>query len=317
MNDTVLVITAAVTLALCACALAARYAHAWGVDEGRATPAGEYGRACGGVRLLAGLLAALAAPVLLAAEHAPGLYPALGLCGGLALIGGTAAYAAAFVCTRRGGVRLSKVAGEELGGAAGRVMELLAFFACTALGALMLREGAAACGLMPARQAQPLACASLLGAAAGLAAYLCGGYGAHIRSEGELAPLCMGGAGIAALLCAALHTAKATGAAALLAPHAPLLGGVFALLCVVSALMCLHGAARALEGTFARESVIRRTKKAPFALWMALSLGCMAALALSPVLPLAQVAGALGGIYTLCTLALCALWLRRVGRGLL
>jgi len=189
------------------------------------------------------------------------------------------------------------------------------FFLLYAL--LFQREGAAALGFAWAQPARDWTCAALLGAAAGLSVILCSGYGARIRREDEAAPLCMGGAGVAALLCALLAVAGHTGAAALAAPYRGALHGAFALLCAFAALRCALEAGRALKALFARESVLRKTPKAPFALWLTVSAGCMAALAI-PGLPwLAEIAGALGGAYALSALALCVLWLRRVGRGLL
>ena len=315
MNDMVIVMTAVGTLALAMCALSARFGEIWGVDDGRMTPACERGRGNGGVQLLLRLLLALAAPAVLAGAYAQRLNGSLRLYGTFALVCGTAAYAALFVGMRAGG--MGKAARMEAGGVFARVMELLAFLGCTAMGALMLREGAAACGYGAAQPESVWSGACILAAAMGLCVRLCGEYGMRIRREGDASPLCMGGAGIVALVCTVLSAAKKTTLIALLAPFAPVLRAVFALLCVVTAVSCARAAGRALRALFARESVLMRPKKKRLQLWLPLAVLLCAALAASPVSCLLEAAGVLGGAYALCALALCWLWLRRVGRGLL
>jgi len=315
MNNTVVVITAVATLALAAGALGVRYGEIWGVDDSRMTPAAERGRGACGVRLLFALLLSLFAPCVLAGAHAHRLYSALRLYGVFALLCGTAAYAAAFISVRCGGV--AAAAREEIGAPAGRAADLLAFLACMALGALMLREGAAACGFYAAQEDQAWTGAALLASASGLAVRLCGEYGLRIRREGEAAPLCMGGAGIAALVCTAVSAAKKTEMLSLLAPYASWLRTAFAAACALSALCCMTAGGRALRALFARERLFGRKKKAPFALWLLPAVVCCAGLAYASVPMLAQIAGALGGAYTLYALTVCWIWLRRVGRSLL
>lgn len=313
MSNTVLVITAAATLAVGA--LGVRYGRAWGVDDSRTTPASERGCAVGGVRLLFTLLLALCAPCVLACAYTDNLFAALGLYGAFACLCGTAAYAAAFVSLRSGGP--DQAAREQIGAIAGRMAALLAFLACIALGALMLREGAAALGRCAAQEERAWTGAALLAAASGLAVRLCGEYGLRIRREGEAAPLCMGGAGIAALVCTAMSAAKTTDILPGLAPYAHVLRTAFGASCALSALCCMLCGARALRALFARERLLARKKEAPFALWLLLAAVCCAGLAYASVPMLAQIAGALGGAYALYTLFVCWIWLRRVGRGLL
>lgn len=315
MNNTVVVITAVATLALAAGALAVRFGEIWGVDDSRMTPAAERGRASGGVRLLFALLLSLLAPCVLAGAHVHKLYSALRLYGAFALFCGTAAYASAFVSLRCGGV--AAAARGEIGAIAGRAADLLSFLACIACGALMLREGAAACGFYAVQADQAWTGAALLAAASGLAVRLCGEYGQRIRREGEAAPLCMGGAGIAALVCTAVSAAKKTEMLSPLAPYESVLHFVFAALCALSVLCCALAGGRALRALFARERLFGRKKKAPSALWLLPSAACCAGLAYAGVPRLTEIAGALGIAYTLYALLICWIWLRRVGRALL
>ena len=315
MNDTVWIMTASAVTALAAYALCVRFGVVWGIDPSRRTPAEETGKVRSSVGLLMRLLLVLAAPVLLAA-HGAELDLSLLFCCAFALAGGTAAYAAAFVCVRCGGAGMAKTAREEIG-PAGRSVDLLAFLSCTALGALMLRECAAYFGWAVPMQNGLRTCAALLPAAAGLCVRLCEGFAAHVGGEDEAAPLCMGGAGIAALVCAALCAALNTGIAAALAPCALWLHGVFAALCAVTALCCAHTGSAALKGLFARERLFAPKRSMPFALYLCAALAAQAGLVFAPVSALPEIAGTLGGAYVLVVLVLCRIWLRRVGRGLL
>lgn len=300
--------------------LGMRLGRRWGVDASRPTPAAETGRAKSAVLLLVRDVAVYAYFALEACRNMEASPSALLCLSAMIAMTGVIGYAALFVSIRHEGEGVAAAAGWEIGRMAEKAYHLLALLVSVPALAFVLRGLYASSGTgIPAKKPLSLLCALLFGLSALQNAQLTAEQIAHEEEGGALA---MGGVLIAGLMTAA----------SILGGGWPAICGrimgketgqilcvgvmLFASICALYALARL--ALASLHGLFRRELPVR--KKLPPAAKAVLELAAIAASAAGCAWMMDKalwVCACAAVLLMLLSFFVCALWLRRIGRGLL
>lgn len=294
--------------------------HVWGINPTRSTPYAERtGKRRGGfvqlqIEYLLAVLwpAAMACAPAVRAPQSAAAYIPMAVC---ALLGGLVSMLVLFVSIRHGGKRLPEIAGENHGALLGRVMHALAALSMIVCAGAMLAmtpallRGAIRVQDMP----EQMAAYALL--------MLCTLHALipdimlapRVRSERHIRRLGLGGVLLACAMSMAAALPQARAAAAGWKSGEPY---IQAALCAACALAATYMACVSAKGLFARHrlGLGRKPKAAVLAPACALLLIALSVRAGCGYLML--LGGAVGFLYVLLALCVCALWLGSVGRGL-
>ena len=300
--------------------LGMRLGRRWGVDKSRMTPAAETGRAKSAVLLLVRDVAVYAYLALEACRNMEASLPVLICLAAMVVLNGVTGYAALFVSVRHEGKGVSMAAYWEIGRTAEKAYHLLSLAVCLPALALMLRSLYGLSGMSVPLQAPALLfCALLCGLSALQNAQLTAG---QLANEGDACALSMGGVLIAGLMAAA---------AVLGGGWASLLGRLtderiaaavcvaFRLLASLCALLVLARLTQLSLRGLLRRGIPSRKKMHPAAR-NALELTAIAAAAAGCTFAMdwtLWVCACASVLLALMSLLICALWLHRIGRGLL
>lgn len=317
-----IVIAALALLALEYIALGGWLGRVWGINPSRSTPYAERtGKKRGGaLTLLGGYVLCSLWPALMAC--APLLHAAQGAAAYLplavaALLGGLLSMLTLFVSIRHGARRLPDVAGETHGAWLGRTMHALAALSMIACaGAMIAMLPALLRGAMRVQEMpEQMAAYALLMLCALHACIPDAALARRVRSERHIRRIGLGGVLLGCALPAVLALPGVCAAASEWLKDVD--AYIQAALCAASALLATYLACGSAKGLFARRVLFarRKPKAALFA-----PVGTILLIALSVRAGcgyLMLFGGAVGFVYAMLALIVCALWLISVGRGLL
>lgn len=293
----------------------------WGINPSRSTPyAGRTGKKRGGaLMLLGGYVLCTLWPALLACaplyrdtRHIAAYLP-LAVC---ALLGGLLSMLTLFVSIRHEGRRMPDVAGETHGAWLGRTMHALAALSMIAYaGAMLAMLPALLRGELRMQEIPEQLSAYALLMLCGLHALLPdAALALRVRSERHIRRIGLGGVllGCALPLLIALPGARDAEAERLkdIEPY------IQAALCAASALIAAYLACVSAKGLFARRVLLMRRKQKSAILAPVSAILLIALSACAPFGYLMLFSGAVGFVYAMLALCVCALWLGSVGRGL-